>query len=68
MSFDHLIRFVDDKGAVRYGNLDKVVAVKSIVGSKVQLLSGNFDDGFQRTDDEATVHQVRWIQRTVVCV
>lgn len=58
MSFDRLIRFLDQDGKPSYGNLSKDVDVKSIEGSDVQMVFGNIDDGFRITSEKAHVMKV----------
>lgn len=59
MSFDRLIRFVDDEGKTSFGNLEKASAANDIVGTKVQVLQGNLENGFTKTDEKRVVQKVR---------
>lgn len=58
MAFERLIRFRADDGKTYYGNLTKETPTLEIEGSKVELLDGNVDTGFQKTGSEATVSKV----------
>ncbi|RFU27358.1 hypothetical protein B7463_g8980, partial [Scytalidium lignicola] len=57
--FDYLLRFVDTQGDVVYGNLPEQISLDDLVGSKVQLLTGDPLTGFQKTDETRTVKNVR---------
>ena len=63
MSFDRLIRFVGEADQVVYGNLEKALSCNEIVGTEVQVLAGNFEDGFNKTSQTATVKKVRTVTR-----
>lgn len=58
MSFDRLIRFVDENGKQRYGNLEHPHGAKEIEGSEVQLLGGDLQGGFHKSSERATVKKV----------
>lgn len=58
MSFDRLIRFVNEDGKKVYGNLESPLPADQIVGLEVQLVTGSLEDGFQKTDRRATVKRV----------
>jgi len=49
MSFERLIRFVDEAGKTQYGNLVKVRPVKEIEGSVVEIVEGNINTTFKKT-------------------
>ncbi|KXH37428.1 hypothetical protein CSIM01_06196 [Colletotrichum simmondsii] len=55
MSFERLIRFVDDEGRTSYGDLDKVLAAKEIVGIQVNVVVGSLQNGFTKTNERRTV-------------
>jgi hypothetical protein len=58
MSFTNLIRFEDQSGVVRYGNVLEA-NLGHITGSEVQILEGDpFADCMQLTPDTAVVHKV----------
>lgn len=59
MSFDRLIRFLDDEGRTTYGNVEKPSAAKDIIGQEVLVLEGNFQDGFTKTTERRKVSKVR---------
>ncbi|KAE9580741.1 Fumarylacetoacetate hydrolase domain-containing protein 2 [Colletotrichum fructicola] len=55
MSFDRLIRFVDGEGRTSYGDLAKPLAAKEIIGIQVNVVVGNLQYGFTRTNEKRTV-------------
>ncbi|KAF4424112.1 Fumarylacetoacetate hydrolase domain-containing protein 2-like protein [Colletotrichum fructicola] len=59
MSFDRLIRFVDGEGRTSYGDLAKPLAAKEIIGIQVNVVVGNLQYGFTRTNEKRTVAKVR---------
>lgn len=58
MLFERLIRFVNDKGEVCYGDVTKGVDVGSIVGNKVRVVDGSAKTGFTSSNTESVVKQV----------
>jgi transcription initiation factor TFIIH subunit 2 len=58
MAFERLIRFVDEKGETRYGNLEKETPTKEIEGSVVEIIDGSIENGFSKTSQKATVKKV----------
>ena len=42
-----------------YGNLEQALPSQKIVGLEVQILSGNIEDGFRKTENRTTVKKVR---------
>lgn len=58
-SFDALIRFVDSNGQTQHGNIAPYSPQSQIVGSEVEVLSGNIADGFTKTGKSAIVKSVR---------
>ncbi|KAG7040304.1 hypothetical protein JMJ77_0009915 [Colletotrichum scovillei] len=58
MSFERLIRFVDDEGRTSYGNLDKVLTAKEIIGIQVNVVIGSLQDGFTKTNERRTVKKL----------
>ncbi|KAF3798748.1 Fumarylacetoacetate hydrolase domain-containing protein 2 [Colletotrichum gloeosporioides] len=59
MSFDRLIRFVDEEGRTSYGDLDKPLAAKEIIGTQVTVVVGTLQHGFTKTNEKRTVKEVR---------
>ncbi|KAH9236557.1 hypothetical protein K456DRAFT_1721907 [Colletotrichum gloeosporioides 23] len=55
MSFDRLIRFVDEEGRTSYGDLAKPLAAKEIIGTEVTVVVGTLQYGFTRTNEKRTV-------------
>ncbi|CAI6038898.1 unnamed protein product [Clonostachys chloroleuca] len=58
MSFDRLIRFVDEEGRKSFGDLDKPLSAKDIIGSEVQVLVGTFKYGFTKTSEKRKVKKL----------
>jgi transcription initiation factor TFIIH subunit 2 len=58
MAFERLIRFVDEKGEVVYGNLEEETPTKEIEGSVVKVIDGSIEKGFSKTNQKATVKKV----------
>ncbi|RSL56895.1 hypothetical protein BHE90_014371 [Fusarium euwallaceae] len=58
MTFDRLIRFVDEEGRKTFGNLDKPLAAGEIVGTEVQVLVGTFQYGFTKTSEKRKVKKL----------
>jgi transcription initiation factor TFIIH subunit 2 len=58
MSFERLIRFVDESGTTRYGNLVREVSLKDIEKSEVQVVEGDLETGFTKSSKKTTVHKV----------
>lgn len=54
MSFDRLIRFVDEEGRTSYGDLAKPLAAKEIIGTQVTVVVGTLHYGFTRTNEKRT--------------
>lgn len=57
MPFERLIRFVDDQGQTRYGDVPSSVDINNIAGQKVKVLQGSPRTELSSTQDEATVKQ-----------
>ncbi|KAI8244332.1 Fumarylacetoacetate hydrolase domain-containing protein 2 [Colletotrichum sp. SAR 10_99] len=55
MSFDRLVRFVDEEGRTSYGDLDKPLAAKEIIGTQVTVVVGTLQYGFTSTKEKRTV-------------
>ena len=66
MPFNRLIRFVDGKGRIAFGDVDKPFAAKDIIGAEVEILVGTFQYGFTRTSEKRRVKQVKWIYQSVL--
>jgi transcription initiation factor TFIIH subunit 2 len=60
MAFERLIRFIDDKDEVVYGNLEKETPTKEIEGSVVEVIDGSIEKGFSKTSQKATVKKVSY--------
>jgi len=58
MGFDRLIRFEDDEGKVRFGNVPHEFPGEGIVGTKVKVLNGGFTTGFSIGEEEATIKKL----------
>lgn len=58
MTFERLIRFVDDEGHTRYGDVPSSVDINNIVGQKVKVLEGSPRTALSSTQTEATVKEV----------
>ena len=58
MSFERLIRFVDENDNTIYGNLKEALPSQKILGLDVQVLSGSLEDGFLETNKTAKVKKV----------
>lgn len=58
MSFERLIRFVDEAGKTQYGNLGKVTPVKEIEGSEVEIVEGSINTTFTKTGKTTRVKKV----------
>jgi hypothetical protein len=58
MEFDRLIRFVDGDGHTVFGNLSEETPLSQIQGLTVQLVKGDLDTGFKRSDEWRTVGKV----------
>lgn len=58
MSFNRLIRFVDDQGRTSYGDLDEAFSAKEIIGKEVQPLVGTLQYGFTKTNEKRVVKKV----------
>lgn len=58
MSFDRLIRYIDDQGRTLYGNLDEALPYHEIIGREVQVVSGSLEDGFTKSSQKARVSKV----------
>ena len=58
MAFERLIRFVDDNGKTRYGDVPTGADIVGIVGRKVKVLDGNPSTTLSATQEEATVKEV----------
>ncbi|KAH7116337.1 hypothetical protein EDB81DRAFT_668801 [Dactylonectria macrodidyma] len=68
MSFDRLIRFVDEEGRTAFGNSDKPFAAKEIIGTEVQVLVGTFQYGFTKTSEKRTLLNPLPDAPSVLCV
>lgn len=58
MSLDRLIRFLDEDGQEKYGNVEREIPTGELEGSVVQLLTGNIEIGFQKQNQQAKVAKV----------
>jgi hypothetical protein len=58
MTFSRLIRFVDETGSVRYGDLAEELAAHQIVGVEVDVLEGSPFEALSRKGEKATVKKV----------
>ncbi|KAI1613499.1 hypothetical protein EDD37DRAFT_689103 [Exophiala viscosa] len=58
MTFDRLIRFADETGSVRYGELTAELAANQIVGIEVDVLEGHPFEALSRTGEKATVKKL----------
>ena len=58
MAFDRLVRFQDDEGKIRYGNVPYEFPSDGINGTKLQILKGDLSSGFSKGDGTATVKKV----------
>ena len=56
--FKYLVRFTDQEGVIRYGNIDEECPPEALVGRKVAVLSGDPITGLQVTDQEKVVTKV----------
>ena len=59
MAFSRLIRFVDEQGSVRYGDLTEEVGADGIVGTEVDVLVGNPFETLSRKGEKTTVKKVK---------
>lgn len=59
MTFERLIRFVDEHGQTRYGDVPQSVDISKVVGEKVKVLDGSPRTALSTTQDEAVVKKVR---------
>ncbi|KAF4924962.1 hypothetical protein K4K60_012657 [Colletotrichum sp. SAR11_57] len=55
MSFHRLIRFLDEDGQEKYGDVKDETPVEHLEGSVVPLLTGNIKSGFHKSDQNARV-------------
>lgn len=55
MAFTRLIRFVDEQDHISYGDLQSEWSETKTIGSEVQILDGNLQSGFTRTDRKAKI-------------
>ncbi|KAK5444181.1 hypothetical protein LTS15_010534 [Exophiala xenobiotica] len=58
MTFSRLIRFVDETGSVRYGDLAEELAAHQIVGVEVDVLEGSPFEALSRKGEKATVKKL----------
>ena len=58
-AFERLIRFQDDEGQERYGNLPVASAADSVVGTSVEVLNGDIRKGFTKSGTKSVVRKVR---------
>ena len=58
MAFERLIRFVDDTGKTRYGDVPTGADINNIVGQKVKVLDGNPRTTLSATSEEVPVNEV----------
>ncbi|KAI1628320.1 hypothetical protein EDD37DRAFT_624868 [Exophiala viscosa] len=58
MTFERLIRFVDDQGQTRYGDVPQSVDIDHIVGQKVKVLEGSPSTTLSSTQEQATVKEL----------
>lgn len=58
MSFHRLIRFLDEDGQEKYGDVKDETPVEYLEGSVVPLLTGNIKSGFHKSDQNARVAKV----------
>jgi transcription initiation factor TFIIH subunit 2 len=65
-TFDYLVRFEDSTGAVRYGNQASYRPTPEIVGSEVEVLSGDISSGFKKTGEKAKIAKVSLITQTPI--
>ncbi|KAJ9610434.1 hypothetical protein H2200_005211 [Cladophialophora chaetospira] len=56
--FDRLIRFIDNEGAHRYGDVPVDLSIAEIEGKAVSVLSGNVKDGFKKTSETKPVSKL----------
>lgn len=59
MTFERLIRFVDEHGQTRYGDVPHTADINKVVGEKVKILEGSPRTALSTTQDEAIVKTVR---------
>jgi hypothetical protein len=58
MSVERFIRFVDEKGAILYGELSSSEMTRKLEGKSATLLSGDPFTGLSRTGSKATIKKV----------
>ena len=58
MTFQRLIRFVDEHGQTRYGDVSQSVDISKVAGEKVKVLGGSPGTALSTTEDEAVVKKV----------
>jgi hypothetical protein len=68
MTFERLIRFVDDQGQTRYGDVPQSVDIDHIVGQKVKVLKGSPSTTLSLTQEQATVKEVSLYQLITTCL
>ncbi|KAH7121714.1 hypothetical protein EDB81DRAFT_665865 [Dactylonectria macrodidyma] len=56
--FEYLIRFLDEEGKTRYGNLTEAKPAQDLIGFKVQVVQGNLFAGLNVTAEEKTITKV----------
>jgi hypothetical protein len=58
MSIERFVRFVDENGAVAYGELPLSATTSKLEGISVPVLSGNPFDGFSKAGRQAIIKKV----------
>lgn len=58
MSFHRLIRFHDEEGVERYGDVEDEISPLELEGRTVKLVSGDIEFGFKITEEKAEVAKV----------
>ena len=58
MSVQRFIRFIDESGAIQYGELLSSATTSKLQGTSVEVLSGNPFNGFSKTGKQSTIKKV----------
>ena len=58
MAFDRLLRFIDEDGVERYGNIETDKPVAELPGTSVQVVEGSLESGFKLLSTTSTVSKV----------
>ncbi|KAM5343944.1 hypothetical protein ACJ41O_012481 [Fusarium nematophilum] len=66
MPFDRLIRFLDEGGVERFGNVEADVPTSELTGKEVQLVSGDLESGFRVQDEKGKVAKFKPPKKPVI--